>query len=115
MSDFPRRNRIDRMTEAELAIRNAVDAVERAGADPRLTKAVTLLYEAREMVADFVDGIWGPMSEHDKNRMEKAVRALQATDRSQLAEAVLGLQSTDHPALLPLYEILQARYRAQFP
>jgi hypothetical protein len=54
---IPRRNRIDRSTAAENAIRAAVDAVEAMGADPRLTKAVNLLTMARETVADFVDGI----------------------------------------------------------
>lgn len=53
---IPRRNRIDLSTPAELAIRNAVDAVESAGCDVRLTNAINKLHEARELVADFVDG-----------------------------------------------------------
>ena len=57
MQEISRRNRIDLNTPAELAIRAAVDEVERAGADLRLTDAVVLLGEAREAVADFVDGI----------------------------------------------------------
>jgi hypothetical protein len=58
MSDttIPRRCRIDLMTSAELAIVEAVHAVEEAGADIRLTEAVNLLQAAREKVADFVDG-----------------------------------------------------------
>lgn len=51
----PRRIRVDRMTPAELAIREAMLAVEAAGADERLTAAVMLLGRAREHVADFVD------------------------------------------------------------
>lgn len=54
-AEFPRRNRIDLNTPAELAIRSATAAVEAAGDDPLLTEAVTLLTEAREKVADFVD------------------------------------------------------------
>ena len=53
--DIPRRSRIDLMTPAELAIRNAMIAVEEAGADKLLTEAVILLGYAREKVADYVD------------------------------------------------------------
>ena len=56
MDDFPRRCKVDEMTPAELAIREAVLKVEALGAHPLLTKAVILLGEAREAVADFVDG-----------------------------------------------------------
>lgn len=63
--------RIDelRWTPAEQVIAAAVDVVEAAGADPRLTRAVELLGKARDAVADFVDGVgpedtsddgWGP-------------------------------------------------------
>lgn len=55
MDSIPRRIRIDLMTPAELAIRDAVIAVEEVGADPLLTEAVILLQRAREKVADFVD------------------------------------------------------------
>lgn len=52
---IPRRNRLDLNTSAEIAIREAVAAVEDAGAHPLLTEAVVLLAQAREKVADFVD------------------------------------------------------------
>lgn len=52
---FPRRNRIDLNTPAELAIRNAIRAVEETGCDPLLTDAVMLLVDAMEKVADFID------------------------------------------------------------
>ena len=52
---FPRRNRVDLNTTAELAIRDAIRVVEEAGCDPLLTDAVMLLDSAREKVADFVD------------------------------------------------------------
>jgi len=54
---MPRRIRLDLCTPAELAIRAAVDAVEAAGADERLTEAVCILERARTHVADYVDGI----------------------------------------------------------
>jgi hypothetical protein len=58
----PRRLFLERQTPAEMAIRRAIDAVEAAGAeaagaDARLTAAVMLLTQAREGVADFVDGV----------------------------------------------------------
>lgn len=52
---IPRRNRLDLHTEAELAIRAAVDTVEAAGAHPLLTDAVNLLLAAHGKVADFVE------------------------------------------------------------
>ncbi len=55
-NEFPRRNRIDQYTPAEKSISYAVQAVEMAGAHPRLTDAVNLLAAAHEAVADFVDG-----------------------------------------------------------
>lgn len=53
--DFPRRARIDLMTPAELAIREAMIAVEAVGAHPWLTEAVVLLEKAQSKVADYVD------------------------------------------------------------
>lgn len=52
---FPRRNCVDKMSPAEMAIRNATLEVEKAGSHPRLTDAVVLLGQARDAVADFVD------------------------------------------------------------
>lgn len=54
-SDIPRRIDINRMTPAELAIRNAIGVVEEAGCHPLLTEAVVLLGRAKEKVADYVD------------------------------------------------------------
>lgn len=53
--NIPRRIRIDLLSPAETAIRNAMLAVEDMAADPLLTEAVTLLGQAREKVADYVD------------------------------------------------------------
>ena len=63
--EIPRRARVDQWTAAEHAIDAAVQAVEKAGADLRLSDAVTLLYEARQSVADFVD---------DRKQVRRAVR-----------------------------------------
>ena len=57
--DIPRRVRIDLMTPAELAITNAMYAVEEAGCDVRLTEAVVLLRQSRDKVADYYDKVFG--------------------------------------------------------
>lgn len=57
MSIIPRRIQIDRLTPAENAIRLANEAVEALPADVRLTSAQVLLGKARDLVADYVDGI----------------------------------------------------------
>lgn len=54
-ANIPRRNDILRNTPTELAIRDAVDAVERAGCHPKLTQVVNLLTKARETLADWED------------------------------------------------------------
>lgn len=53
----PRRFNLNEFTPAERAIHDAVIEVEKLTADKRLTKAITLLNEARILVADFVDGV----------------------------------------------------------
>lgn len=58
--DVPRRARMDQWCEAELKIQEAVDSVEAMGADVKLTKAVILLGQARESVADYLDGTEQP-------------------------------------------------------
>lgn len=50
-----RRNDVTTMVPAELAIRNAIEKVENMTSDEHLTKAVVLLQEAQDKVADFVD------------------------------------------------------------
>ena len=57
MSETPRRADLLRLTAAELAIRQAMAAVEAMVADVRLTDAVVLLGAAKDSVADFVDGV----------------------------------------------------------
>jgi hypothetical protein len=54
---IPRRNRLDLNTPAELAIYNAMGEVEKCGASLSLTKAVTLLQEAKNALADHIEGM----------------------------------------------------------
>lgn len=56
-NEIPRRARMDDWNEAERAISEAMQAVEKMVADPRLTDAIILLTEAKSAVADFVDGV----------------------------------------------------------
>lgn len=55
---IPTRADMQWMTAAELAIREAMQAVEAAGASVALTDAVTLLSKAQDRVADHVEGRW---------------------------------------------------------
>jgi hypothetical protein len=56
-TDMPRRNCVDKLSPAELAIRNAILEVEKVGADVRLTDAVVLLQAAKDSVSDYIDCI----------------------------------------------------------
>jgi hypothetical protein len=64
INGVPRRNRIDLNTPAELAIYNAMGEVEKCGASENLTKAVTLLQDAKDALADHIEGL--PPSEEKK-------------------------------------------------
>ncbi len=55
--DLTRRADIGRMYRAELAIREAMIAVEQMGASDRLTDAVVLLSQAKDKVSDHIDGV----------------------------------------------------------
>ena len=54
-NEFPRRSRLDLCEPAEKAIYNAMQEVEKMGADVKLTDAIIKLQEAKELVADFID------------------------------------------------------------
>lgn len=57
INNIPRRVDLNRYTPAEKAIYDAILAVEAIGADVRLTDAVKLLTDAKNKVADYVDGV----------------------------------------------------------
>lgn len=54
---IPRRSRLNLNVPAELAIYEAMLAVEKMPADIRLTHAGIKLQEAKNLVADFIDGV----------------------------------------------------------
>jgi len=54
---IPRRCYMDKWSDAEKAIYDAMQAVERLPADVRLTDAVVLLGRAKDRVADYIDGV----------------------------------------------------------
>lgn len=62
-----RRDRMDLWTPSETAIQNAVNEIEKIGANWRLTEAVNLLHKAKELVADFVDNKLRPEIDVDIN------------------------------------------------
>lgn len=54
-AEFPRRSRLETMTPAEIAIRDAIGAVETMGAHIELTTVQTELQAARDRLADYID------------------------------------------------------------
>ena len=52
---FPRRMSLEKFSPAEKAIYNAIQEVEKAGCDTKLTEAVLLLQKAKDCVSDYVD------------------------------------------------------------
>jgi len=50
-----RRNCIYLFSPGEMIIHNAINEIEHMGADPLLTEVVTLLIQARNKLADFVE------------------------------------------------------------
>lgn len=55
-NSIPRRNRLDQLTPAELAIYNAAAEIEKLPADERLTLALNQLQKVSTLVANYVDG-----------------------------------------------------------
>jgi hypothetical protein len=51
----PRRCRLNLLTPPEIALWQAIRMIEESGSHPLLTEAVTLLQQAREKVADYVE------------------------------------------------------------
>ena len=51
----PRRTCVEQMIPGELAIRDAILAVEALEANPRLTEVAALLEEAKDKLSDWVD------------------------------------------------------------
>jgi hypothetical protein len=54
-NETPRRNRLDLNTPAEIAIHNAMQEIEKIGANVKLTEAIILLQQAKDKVADYID------------------------------------------------------------
>lgn len=71
---IPRRICIDKLTPVEKAIYDAVQAVEALPPDERLTNAVIALGKARDLVADFVDGV--PLGEGYPRVSDETLRDL---------------------------------------
>ncbi len=52
---IPRRNKLWLNTPAELAIFNAIQEVEKVGADVKLTDIVIMLEQAKNLLSDYID------------------------------------------------------------
>jgi hypothetical protein len=83
INEIPRRNRLDLNSPAEKLIYEAMVEVEELGADKRLTDAVTLLSQAKNLIADFIEAIDQPSSQssplpvsEDFELSEKALKQL---------------------------------------
>ncbi len=55
ISKFPRRNDTLQMTPEELAIRDVIHRIESLGAHPLLTEVVTLMSQAKDKLADWIE------------------------------------------------------------
>lgn len=55
VNGIPRRCRLDLNTPAELAIYNAMQEVEKLGADPVLTNIVSVLATSKDLLSDFLE------------------------------------------------------------
>lgn len=82
MSNIQRRSRLDLNVPSELAIRAAIESVERMGADTRLTNAVVLLGKALDEVGNYVDN--QPPRYADGHAV-RGVRGGQAPDEPKLS------------------------------
>lgn len=98
---FPRRHQMQRWCAGERLIQEAVDEVERMGADVRLTDAVNLLGAARDRVADFIDMVdgrrMGACSQQD--HFMRPVLLNDALGGPTWAESWSAMRSA-HPAVL---------------
>ena len=54
-NEIPRRSQLQLMTPAEKAIYNAIQEVEKVGADQKLPDVVVMLGKAKELLSDFID------------------------------------------------------------
>ena len=99
----PRRIRRDLWTPAERAIYDAIQAVEDAGADERLTDAVILLGRAKDRVGDYVDGIVAGRFEPDLvGRLRRLVNEWRREARTSQREWEMG----GHPSSAGAYTAL---------
>jgi len=84
--EIKRRNRLDLMSPAELAIFNAMQEVEKTGADERLTEATILLDKARGAVADFIDNVKRPVEQPEKSAEAKITEGYELIPMSEITD-----------------------------
>src|SRR5580693_5669668 len=84
-------------SDGELTIGQAMQVIERMGASPSLTRAVTLLDEAKSAVADHVEGKTELAAPDDTQaRLAAAEKMLSQNENLQrAAQELRGIKSTD--------------------
>lgn len=55
--NVPRRNYLDKSSPAEMAIQNAIEEVEKCGDNPHLTSIVLGLFDMKNKMSDYIDGV----------------------------------------------------------
>lgn len=119
--EFPRRSRLDLMVPAEKAIHDAMQEVEKAGADTRLTNAVVKLAEAKDWVADYIDGVqrdndFKTRLLNEKGQLDGNIQKLQAfmnSDKFALIDTVQQrLLNTQLPIMKAYSQVLLERITA---
>jgi hypothetical protein len=101
-NETPRRDQLDKLTPAELAIRNAVAEVLRLEpiVEGQFTGILLLLQQARSKVADFVDGVETPSNSTPAGGYTPAQDAELAWLRRTSAECerkILAIVGTPNP------------------
>lgn len=112
----PRRCRLDKMTDAERAITDAMHSVESAGCDVRLTDAINLLSIARDTVADFVDDVsikhdLTPAAEEMRRKVVEAATKWHEVRETWRKSSPLTCESMEHacgPETFALEEAIRA-------
>lgn len=97
VTEIGRRSYIEKMLPVEKSIWDAGIMVESAGCDTRLTKAGSLLMEARNLVGDFIDGINPivityppPLKRGDCVRLKGGSPIMTVVDKRQNGEGETG-------------------------
>ena len=107
------------MTPAERSIYDAIQEIEKVGADTRLTNAVVKLSEAKDCVADFIDGIQPDFKSrlvNEKGQLDDNIEKLEKfmnSDKFALIDSIQQrLLNTQLPIMKAYSQVLLERITA---